>query len=177
MSPNISEAVNGIGCHSPYFQRCVLVNFQIRVIGVFGSQAAGVFVFHQTLDCQFTIDGCDDNAAVARFEGAVNNEDVIVIDSGTNHRVAGHPYKKGGSLIFNQMFIEVKFLVKVVIRRGGEACRNSGKKERSPEGSSVVSRKYFPDRGSVFYVQMFIHYFGVIQAVQGWDTRQLAVLR
>ena len=79
------ESVDGIGCHPPNFQRCVLINFQGGIIRVFGKQTIGVPGFYQTFDSQFAIDYGDDNIAAGRLKGSINNKDVIVVDTSTRH--------------------------------------------------------------------------------------------
>ena len=68
------------------------------------------------------------------------------VDPGIGHRVPGDPYKKGGRRIFDKVFIEVKFAVKVIIRRRGKTSRNPGKKEGPVQGRPTAGREDFPDR-------------------------------
>jgi len=91
------------------------------------SQEAGVFVFHQPLDCQLTIDGCDDNAAAARFEGAVNNQDVI----GTLANGAGPLAGMGGKTVYININGDPSVVYEVVKR----VLRDTGYSEMRSYGS------------------------------------------
>ncbi len=75
------------------------------------------FISSQALDCQFPVQGANDDLAWHRLNGAVNHQDIIVVDARIEHGLALRPRKKGRGGLLHQQLVQVQgFLDKVIWR-------------------------------------------------------------
>ena len=73
------------------------------------------------LDCEFTVDVADGNAAVVGVDRPVDDEQVAVADAVAGHAVARHTHEEGRRGVVDQLAVQVERSVEEVVGRRGEA--------------------------------------------------------
>ena len=79
--------------------------YEVITTRVFRNQPTGVFCFYETFHGQFSIYDGNNNFAGYRFKGAVDDQNVIMINSSVDHGITGNPDKEGGGWIGRNNFV------------------------------------------------------------------------
>ena len=78
-------------------------------------------LFPESFHREIAVDAGDDDVAVGGADGAVDDEDVAVVDSGTDHGVARDANEVGGGGALDEKLVEVERRLDVLFGGGGEA--------------------------------------------------------
>lgn len=116
------QGVDHEGDHTPDFAGASFCHMDVGIVRAFGFQVDVFTVFDKAFHGQFIIDYCDHHLAAGWLQGAVHHQDVVVVDAGTDHGVAGYPDKESGGGVSHHEFIEVEPSLNVVVRRARKSC-------------------------------------------------------
>ncbi|MCH9611626.1 MAG: hypothetical protein S4CHLAM102_00960 [Chlamydiia bacterium] len=123
--------MDDIGDNTPHLEVRELGHSYWGKFGVFGEEEKGIILNFDPFDSEFAIDHGDDDGAIRGFEGAVDDEDVSVVDGSSFHRLSFDADEEGSGWMGNEKCIEVERLFYWVISWRGKACLNSCFKERN----------------------------------------------
>ena len=126
------------GDHTPDLAGVSFGHMDVGIVRALGLQADALAVFDQPFHSQLIVDHRDHHLAADRFKGSIDHQNVVVVDTGTDHGVACHPDKKCGSWVGHHKFIEVKPAFDVVVCWARESCGDATSKERAFEFALAV---------------------------------------
>ena len=116
--------MDNVGDNTPDLEFGFGGDFPRRVIVVLRFQNDFPAVYPYPLDGQLAVNDGDDHVFVPRLERTVNHEKVTVMDSRSEHGIAGDPDEEGRSRIFDKVPVQIEPVLLVVGGGGGEARRN-----------------------------------------------------
>lgn len=76
------------------------------------------------LDHELTVDHGNDHAVITRLPGAIDHQQVTVVNAETDHGIALDPNEKGGILLLDQMLIKAQSGLDIVRCRRGKTGRD-----------------------------------------------------
>jgi len=98
---------------------------------------------YEPLDGQLAVVDGDDDPAAGRFQGTVDNQDVIVPDARPGHRIARDPDKKGGRRVLDQQLVEIQLPVDIILSRGGKTGGHAAEKQGPQHLCFLFQAVYF----------------------------------
>jgi len=116
------QGVDHEGDHPPDLAGVSFGHMDIGIVRAFGLKVDVLTVFDQSFHGQLIVDHRDHHLTAGRLKGAVHHQDVVVMDAGTNHGVAGHTDKESGGGVSHHELIEVEPSLNVVVRRARKSC-------------------------------------------------------
>lgn len=116
------QGVDHEGDHTPDLAGVSFGHMDVGIVGAFGLQADVLTVFDQSFHGQLIVDHRDHYLAADRLKGSIHHQDVVVVDTGSDHGITCHPDKKCGSGIGYHEFIEVEPSLDVVVCRAWKSC-------------------------------------------------------
>ena len=115
-----------------------IVEGDIRKSRVLGVEDQGAIALFQAFDCQLAMqDGDDDIPGLGR-DGAVDNEKVAVENPGVAHGLALRADEKGRRRAADQMQIEIKLALDMVIGGAWKTGRHPGAVKRQSEVGGLI---------------------------------------
>ena len=78
-------------------------------------QPGAIRLQEQAFDGEFAIDGGDHNAAMRRFDGPIDYQQVAIMNRRSLHGVALNAHKERRGGVIDQVVIEVQSLVNVIL--------------------------------------------------------------
>lgn len=82
---------------------------------------------HEPLNKQFAFQRRYHNSVMGGFQGAVNHQQITIMDAGTEHGVPTRAQEEGGRRITHGNLMQVDLLVNVILCRRGPASLNRRK--------------------------------------------------
>ncbi len=84
---------------------------------------------HVTLHCEIAVDNGQHNGFILWLLGAIHNKKIVGMNARANHGVARHAHKECGGRLVDQVFIQVKLLLYVIIGWTWKAARHRATKK------------------------------------------------
>lgn len=97
-----------------------------------GTQDEVLPVAAQLLEREFVADDCEDNVAVLRFDRAIHDQGVAIVNAEAGHRVTLDAHQKGRVGLTDQMRIEVDAPAAALIDRGRPAGTGRNEQGENP---------------------------------------------
>ncbi len=115
-----------IGNHAPYLELGVGGHLLRGVIIIFGHEGNFFVSDSYSFYGQLSVyDGYYD-VFIFRLHGAVDYEQVVVVDAGPYHRISAGPDEEGGGGVFDEVPVEVELILAVIgggrRKTGGHLC-------------------------------------------------------
>ena len=108
--------MNNGGYHAPYFNMHIPGYTDRFIILVLRHKQESARGFPDTFHCQFSIKHRNNNIIVNRIDCAVDNQNVTVMYSRAYHRIARRTQKKCRGTVPDQIVIQIKFAIQIIIR-------------------------------------------------------------
>lgn len=114
--------MNDAGDYTPDAEIGINGNLNRLVFRICRNQLTRVVVLHKPFHCQLAVDDSDDNFAACRFDGSVDNQDIVVVDAGIFHRISRYTDEEGCRRVWNEEFVKVELSIYMIVGRGWETC-------------------------------------------------------
>jgi putative SOS response-associated peptidase YedK len=124
------ELLDAAGDHAPDLDGLAFLGRDVWVGRVGGLEFDATGPLVQLLDGKVPIDDGHHNVVVARLDGLVHHQDVIVKDADFDHGVPAGPQEVGGLCVLDQQLREVDPLSAEILRRRRKSCLNISAQEQ-----------------------------------------------
>lgn len=114
--------MNRVPDDAPDSQLLLRANKDVPMPPAAGAQQYPLGYAAELLDGEFAIDHGNHNTPIDRLQGAVNHQQVAIMDAEADHGSTCHPDKERGLLVLDQVFIETQALLEIVGRRRRKSC-------------------------------------------------------
>lgn len=91
------------------------------------------------LDGELSADDTEDDAAVSSCQCAINNRNVSGKDAGAVHTIPCNPHGERRRWVRDEQFVEVEWLIEVVVRRRRKPCRDAGHHQGHRRGTANLT--------------------------------------
>ena len=132
---------------------------QDRAVFWVGREQGGVGAQLQLLDRELATQAGDDGVAMLGGDGAVNDEQISVVDPSVDHAVALGPDIVGGRRPGNAQLVQIEGLLDIVLCRAREAA--SRRREEQGELQAWSVEVWDKEHGDGSFACKYIQYNGV----------------
>lgn len=119
------------GDYTPYLAGVSFGHVDVGIIGTLGLQGDVLAGFDQSFHGQLIVDDRDHHFAADRLKGTIHHEDIVMVNTRSNHGVTSYPNKEGSGRVGHHKFIEVESSLNVVVCWARESSRYATGKKRA----------------------------------------------
>ena len=107
--------MNDVGDDSPNLERLLSLDLDRLIVCVGREEPQGLVSLIESLDCQISIERSHDDVSINGFKRAVYDEQVPRMNPRSGHRVTRHAHKERGSRMLDEMPVEIKLALDIVV--------------------------------------------------------------
>lgn len=116
--------MNTVGYHTPKPKVGAFLNFDGGKLLVLRNKVKIAILFLHPFHGKFAIDKTHQHGAGLRLERFVDNQNIAIVYSHIDHRIAPNTGKKSGAGMLYQQVIQVEFSLQIIVGRRGKPSAN-----------------------------------------------------